>query len=135
MVKIQPVGPSALYRTGLVKADKPLPVSLVHSSPLSYFEVCILGKCSPGVGTVGIGLCQADAPRDRQVGWFPNSFAYHSDDGNKFVGGENDAFGPQFGCYDVIGCGVDLISGDVFYTKNGVYIGVAFELPFFCFYS
>eukprot|EP00008_Paramoeba_atlantica_P013150 CAMPEP_0201476268 /NCGR_PEP_ID=MMETSP0151_2-20130828/1503_1 /ASSEMBLY_ACC=CAM_ASM_000257 /TAXON_ID=200890 /ORGANISM="Paramoeba atlantica, Strain 621/1 / CCAP 1560/9" /LENGTH=1405 /DNA_ID=CAMNT_0047856583 /DNA_START=104 /DNA_END=4321 /DNA_ORIENTATION=- len=125
----QAIGPSGLYRTGLVRADKPLPIGLLHSSPISYFEVCIIGKCSPGVGTVGVGLCCGDAPRDQQVGWFQNSYGYHSDDGNKFFNGSNDSFGPQFGRYDVVGCGVDLVTNEIFFTKNGMLIGVAFEYP------
>jgi Ran-binding protein 9/10 len=36
-------------------------------------------------------------------------------------------FGPFFTSHDVIGCGFNLFTNEIFYTKNGRHIGVAFE--------
>ena len=124
----QAAGPSSLYRTGLAIADKAMPRGLRHASPFSYFEVFVTSKCLPGSGCVGVGLCAADYPRDQQVGWAVNGYGYHSDDGNKYSAGKNESFGSQYCQYDVIGCGIDLIAEKIFFTKNGQYIGVAFDL-------
>jgi hypothetical protein len=61
-------------------------------------------------------------------GWYntdPYSFGYHSDDGKLFdsrnPSGNEYATPPQQG--DVIGCGLDVESGIIYYTKNGVRLG------------
>ena len=57
-------------------------------------------------------------------GWLSGSWAYHGDDGKKFVEtGKGLAYGETFGAGDVVGC---LVSekGDVKFTKNGVLLDV-----------
>jgi hypothetical protein len=57
-------------------------------------------------------------------GWSEGSFAYHGDDGSLFLENqEGMPYGPTYGMFDVIGCGVDYGKGEVFFTKNGEYIG------------
>lgn len=34
-----------------------------------------------------------------------------------------------FGQHDVLGCYIDLDSAEIAYTKNGIDLGVAFEIP------
>ena len=52
---------------------------------------------------------------------------YHGDDGNAFCGsGQGQIYGPTFTTGDVIGCGLNLIEGSCFYTKNGHNLGTAF---------
>jgi hypothetical protein len=48
------------------------------------------------------------------------------------------AYGPTFTTGDVIGCGLNLVDGSCFYTKNGHHLGIAFtgiprdtRLPYF----
>merc|ERR1719283_690755 len=44
-----------------------------------------------------------------------------------FAAQERDRHGPTFTTGDVIGCGINLIDGSCFYTKNGHHLGVAFQ--------
>jgi hypothetical protein len=41
--------------------------------------------------------------------------------------GSNESFGPRFTTGDVIGCGYNNITKEIFFTKNGCLVGVAFE--------
>lgn len=101
---------------------------------MGYFEVHILslpseeagshaeqGMCSVGLGTRSFRL------KRKQPGWTGDSFGYHGDDGNKFhAGGLGRGFGPCFGPGDIIGCGINYHTNEIFFTKNGAMIGVAF---------
>jgi hypothetical protein len=64
-------------------------------------------------------------------GWDKLSYGYHGDDGNAFCGsGTGQVYGPTFTTGDVIGCGLNLIEGSCFYTKNGHNLGTAFtDMP------
>ena len=63
----------------------------------------------------------------RLPGWDKGSYGYHGDDGNAFCGsGQGQVYGPTFTTGDVIGCGLNLIDGSCFYTKNGHNLGTAF---------
>lgn len=83
-----------------------------------------------------------DGSRAAHIGWRPTAYGYHSDDGSKWrhdklaaprsngtmIQGER--FGEPFGSgarLDVIGCGLDHARRSVFFTKNGVLQGTAFE--------
>lgn len=57
-------------------------------------------------------------------GWFTGSFAYYGDDGTLFLENqEGKPYGPIYGMFDVIGCGVDFEKDEMFFTKNGDYLG------------
>lgn len=98
---------------------------------IGYFEVKVLDLRSRGV--VAVGLACKEYPNTAQPGWKRISYGYHSDDGNLYhnsgqpigsikVNEKNE----MFGMGDVVGCGFNLESKEVFYTKNGQYLGVAF---------
>lgn len=58
------------------------------------------------------------------MGWEPESWGYHGDDGRTYTGqniGRN--YGPTFSLGDVIGCGVNFRDHTAFFTKNGVKLG------------
>lgn len=74
--------------------------------------------------TIAIGFSTRTAGLSRPVGWEPESWGYHGDDGRCFTGqniGRN--FGPVFSTGDVIGCGVNFRDHTAFFTKNGQMIG------------
>ncbi|RIA93401.1 concanavalin A-like lectin/glucanase domain-containing protein [Glomus cerebriforme] len=93
-----------------------------------YFEITLLSKISKD-STIAIGTSTKPYPYFRLPGWNKNSVGYHSDDGRKFwndeFGGRN--YGPEWGKLgDVIGCGYKPKTGEVFFTKNGTFLGIAF---------
>ncbi|KAI8391650.1 uncharacterized protein BYT42DRAFT_202909 [Radiomyces spectabilis] len=91
-----------------------------------YFEFTVISKGEDGY--IGIGFCSSQNELDRLPGWDPDSWGYHGDDGHSFAGsGIGKTFGPCFTTGDVIGCGVNFAKKTAFYTKNGAFLGVAFE--------
>jgi len=108
-----------------VRATYPIPASC----GLYYFEVKIVSKGRDGY--MGVGLCAKSVDMNRLPGWDKHSYGYHGDDGHKFCSsGQGQAYGPTFTTGDVIGCGINLIDGSCFYTKNGHHLGIAFkDLP------
>ncbi|KAJ6780277.1 hypothetical protein PWT90_08465 [Aphanocladium album] len=102
-----------------------------HHMPLQcgiyYFEVQILSARRDET-LVAIGFSSRAASTARPVGWEPESWGYHADDGRCFSGQNiGRPFGPTFSVGDVIGCGVNFRDRTAFYTKNGIKIGVAFQ--------
>jgi len=108
-----------------VRATHPIPASC----GLYYFEVKIISKGRDGY--MGVGLSAQGVNMNRLPGWDKNSYGYHGDDGHSFrSSGTGQQYGPTFTTGDVIGCGINLIDGSCFYTKNGHHLGVAFkDLP------
>jgi len=77
-------------------------------------------------GFIGVGLSESYVSVNRLPGWDPASYGYHGDDGKFFASsGKGKPYGPTFGTGDVIGCGVDYTHGQMFFTKNGAYLGIA----------
>ncbi|KAF9134992.1 hypothetical protein BGW39_005084 [Mortierella sp. 14UC] len=105
-----------------IRANRPIP----PQCGVYYYEVLI--KSNGQQGYIGIGACNANVALDRLPGWEPLSWGYHGDDGNGFEGcGNGRPFGPVFTTGDVIGCGINFRDMSLFYTKNGIYLGVAFR--------
>ncbi|RFU71756.1 hypothetical protein TARUN_10506 [Trichoderma arundinaceum] len=83
-------------------------------------------NCSTST-TIAVGFSTRTASLSRPVGWEPESWGYHGDDGRCFTGQNiGRPFGPVFNSGDVIGCGVNFRDHTAFFTKNGQMIGVAF---------
>ena len=104
----------------------------------------IISKCRDGYMGVGLSVqgvnmnrskfCQIFLATSFQMflfrlpGWDKQSYGYHGDDGHSFCSsGTGQAYGPTFTTGDVIGCGLNLIDGSCFYTKNGIHLGAAFS--------
>ncbi len=108
-----------------VRATHPIPASC----GIYYFEVRIVSKGRDGY--MGVGLSAQGVNMNRLPGWDKHSYGYHGDDGHSFCSsGTGQAYGPTFTTGDVIGCGINLVDGSCFYTKNGHNLGTAFtDLP------
>lgn len=108
-----------------VRAAHPIPASC----GVYYFEVKIISKGRDGY--MGVGLCAQGVNMNRLPGWDKHSYGFHGDDGHSFCSsGTGQPYGPTFTTGDVIGCGLNLVDGTCFYTKNGHHLGIAFtDLP------
>uniref|UniRef100_A0A183C556 B30.2/SPRY domain-containing protein n=1 Tax=Globodera pallida TaxID=36090 RepID=A0A183C556_GLOPA len=107
-----------------VFAEWPIPK---RNSGTFYYEVTILEKGS-GIDGIYIGLATEQIPLGTPVGWSKGTYSYNSH-GN-FWGHEVKGChhynvrpfiidGPSFGAGGVIGCGVNLATGQIIYTING----------------
>ncbi|KAL8699021.1 MAG: hypothetical protein Q9201_006244 [Fulgogasparrea decipioides] len=77
---------------------------------------------------IGIGFSGRKVSLEKLPGWEPESWGWHGDDGNTFccqMTGKK--YGPTFTTRDIIGCGINFMTGCAFFTKNGVHQGTAFR--------
>lgn len=106
---------------GAIQSEYPVPTNRL----IYYYELRVLDAGRSGC--IAIGFTDGIAKLSRQPGWEPNSYGYHGDDGHKFHGnGSGEVYGPTFTTGDVVGAGIHLEKGEVFFTKNGQWLGVAF---------
>ncbi|KAJ2620745.1 hypothetical protein GGI26_004733 [Coemansia sp. RSA 1358] len=90
-----------------------------------YFEMLIKSRGQSGY--IGIGLSLAGLPSNRLPGWDVGSWGYHGDDGHIFGGdGRGTSYGPRFTTGDTVGCGIDFMRQQLFFTRNGFFLGYAF---------
>ena len=107
---------------GAVRTDWPCPQRCL----LYYFEVTV--EDSGTRGSIAVGMADAAFHLNRQPGWEANSYAYHGYDGRRYNDSERgEQYGPRFGAGDVIGCGLLTERREIFFTKNGENLGVAFS--------
>ncbi|KAL6714092.1 hypothetical protein ACLMJK_008586 [Lecanora helva] len=110
------------HEAAATRSDHPMP----PQCGIYYFEVYIDSKGKDGM--IGIGFSGASASLERLPGWEPDSWAYHGDDGKSFCcQSQGKNYGPMFTSGDIIGCGVNFMTGNGFFTKNGVFLGNAFK--------
>ncbi|CAI2175110.1 5381_t:CDS:2 [Funneliformis geosporum] len=76
---------------------------------------------------IGIGFSTQSASLNMMPGWGDSSWGYHGDDGNKFYKDNGKQYGPKFMTGDTIGCCLSFRNNTVFYTRNGVNLGIAFR--------
>jgi len=97
------------------------------SSPfIGYFEIQIIDLRESGVAAIGVAA--NGFPNNKQPGWITGSYGYHSDDGQKFHNiGSGTPYGPTYTRNDVVGCGFNFKTNELFFTKNGKHLGVAFS--------
>lgn len=73
----------------------------------------------------GLGLCGPGGLLHHLPGWKETSWAYHSD-GYKYrgsLGVPGVRYGGQYGSGDTVGCGINMRTGKIFFTKNGFTLG------------
>ncbi|KAI5477184.1 Ran-binding protein [Pseudohyphozyma bogoriensis] len=117
-----------------VRANRPIP----PQTGIYYFEVHIVNAGAKGF--IGVGVSHRSVPLSRLPGWEPNSWGYHADDGFSFSSrGTGVPYGPRCTTGDVVGCGIDFtaheyhpgeesVAGRCFFTKNGEWLGYAFDV-------
>lgn len=77
---------------------------------------------------IAVGLSSYSCNLKSLPGWELNSYGYHGDDGKLYIGnGQGSAYGNTFTTGDVIGCCINFIENNLFFTKNGTNAGVAFN--------
>ncbi|CAO1605534.1 hypothetical protein XANCAGTX0491_009050 [Xanthoria calcicola] len=104
------------------RTDHPIPGQV----GIYYYEATITSKGKDG--WIGIGFSGPKVSLERLPGWEPDSWGWHGDDGNTFccqMTGKR--YGPTFTTGDVVGCGINFMTGSAFFTKNGVHQGNAFR--------
>lgn len=111
-----------VHETVTVRTDHPVP----PLCGIYYFEVEITSQGANDF--LGIGLCDEDVSLAKVPGLDSKSWGYHSDDGRiTACKGTAKQYGPKFGQGDVIGCAINFKKNSVFYTKNGLPLGAAFQ--------
>ena len=121
------------HEAAAARTDFPMP----PQCGVYYYEVSILSKGKEGSveapfsiylsnedRMIGVGFSSAKASLDKLPGWELESWAYHGDDGKSFCcQNTGQTYGPTFTAGDVVGCGINFMSGTAFFTKNGVFQG------------
>jgi hypothetical protein len=97
-----------------------------HNETISYFEVLIIKIAKSS--SIAIGLGPNTLSSSKLPGSEKNTFAIVSD-GRKYTSNEfyNYNGNEPFCDGDVIGCGFNRETMEIFFTKNGVFLGVAFR--------
>ena len=74
---------------------------------------------------IGLGLCRPETYVFGMPGWHLTSWGYHGDDGKKFnkPPGLGLRYSNQYEVNDTVGCGLNMETGRLFFTKNGVNLG------------
>lgn len=120
-----------------------LPINLDDQGSIFYYEVTLrLMKVNDAkttfVKNLIIGMCSSDQKKDKHLGSGKNSYGYQSN--GKLFHNEKDSnaakeeYGPQlvyadqeFDVKDTIGCGYLVDKKEMFFTKNGEFIEIAFK--------
>jgi len=96
----------------------------VRFSSLYYFEVRVESTQN---SKVSLGFISEGYPQ-MHPGYYPLSYAYHSDSGCLFNNSDERNWGPSFEDGDCIGCGFHPGSSSLFFTKNSELLGMPFPV-------
>lgn len=106
------------HDVGVVQADCPAPTRRA----VYFFEMVV--RNAGLKGQTSIGFTTDGFKMRRQPGWESNSCGYHGDDGQLYRGqGKGESFGPKFTSGDTIGAGINYLTQEFFFTKNGDLVG------------
>jgi ankyrin repeat protein len=114
---------SELQQRCSVVANHPFQKNKISS--VGYFEVSIINSGTDD--TLCVGLCDEKYKMTKMPGWKFDSWGYHGDDGKIYHNfpDRGSLWGPTFTTGDVIGCGINFNTGQIFFSKNGIFLGVA----------
>jgi hypothetical protein len=129
-VSIDAEGCKAEFSGSKTPSHSTVTIRTNHSIPplcgVYYYEVEVLAHGPDEV--LSIGLCDAEAGLTKIPGFDLRTWGYHGDDGRiTACQGPTKGFGPKVAVGDVIGCGINFSKNTVFYTKNGLPLGIAFQ--------
>ncbi|KAI9206925.1 uncharacterized protein BJ171DRAFT_495170 [Polychytrium aggregatum] len=93
-----------------------------------YYEVEIISHGRAGIISIGVSY-KDNSQLTKPVGYESNAWGYHGDDGKLFSGQhpQGKPFGPTFTTGDVVGCIVNFYTKSLAFTKNGVFLGIAYR--------
>ncbi|CAG8577983.1 13547_t:CDS:2 [Dentiscutata heterogama] len=101
-----------------IRTNNPIPPEV----GLYYFEITVLDRGEGGC--IGIGLCKPEVELNILPGWVDDTIGYHGDNGRLYCErGTGEFFGPRYDAGDTVGCGINFLNMEIFFTKNGVHIG------------
>jgi hypothetical protein len=114
--------PSKIEEVGYVQAAEPF----VKQDIYAYFEVTVLSAGANGY--ISVGYTDLQYSMFAHPGWEPSSYAYHGDLGWAFHDtGSGTNFAPKFTTGDTVGVGLNFVTGEVFFTHNGRFVGVPYH--------
>ncbi|KAF5398111.1 hypothetical protein PHET_08236 [Paragonimus heterotremus] len=111
------------HEPATVRSDVPIPLT----TGIYYFEVTVSNKGNNG-RSVSVGVVTKSSNLTKLPGYEHSSFGYHND-GSVYHGSSSSGlkFGPRIVENDTVGCGIDFMSRSLFFTRNGIFLGKAFE--------
>lgn len=123
------------HQNETVRADAAIP----DHSRMFYFEIRI--EEADENSLLAIGILPLEEKQKVMPGCTIKSYGYHSDATKSVrrtegtyvrttvvsdeISGKGEPYGSRFGREDVVGCGMNIKKGILFFTKNGEYLGVA----------
>ncbi|KAK9791209.1 putative SPRY domain-containing protein [Seiridium cardinale] len=111
------------YEAYAIRADHAAP----NQAGIYYYETTLLSRKRDET-TVCVGFTSKSVSLARPPGWEAESYGYHGDDGQIYNGtNQGKHYGPIFTTGDTIGCGLNFRTGNIFFTRNGVNLGIAFR--------
>lgn len=84
-----------------------------------YWEITMGG--APAKANARLGVGTASAPLDAYLGSTAEGYCYYANNGKKVHDGSDAAYGDTYNTGDIIGIALDLDSGKLWFSKNGVW--------------
>ena len=104
-------------------------ITILNSGPLGYVHTSAM-KTSILLmrffaSIMGLGLCRPETPVFGMPGWAASSWGYHGNDGKKYnnLPSVGLRYHDSYNTGDIVGCGINIKTGKLFFTKNGVNLG------------
>ncbi|GES98419.1 concanavalin A-like lectin/glucanase domain-containing protein [Rhizophagus clarus] len=122
----------------MIQTNYPLPkTSKMKEYWFYYYEITILSNPNNDETIIAIGFAPKKYSTSRLPGCDTHSVGFHSDEGRIFhnEGYTGSKYAERWGeVNDVIGCGYCPNTGQVFFTMNGKYLGIAYTGLFHTWY-